>query len=56
MAPEFFQEPINYTQKVDVYALGIVIYELLVGTVPFDYQKHEESITQVKNGNILSNF
>jgi len=47
-APEIFTEP-SYTESVDVYAIGVTIFELLYGDVPwFWYDKvHEISNPQL---------
>ena len=38
MAPELFMDPLEYDNKVDIYALGILAYELLIGQPPFGYE------------------
>jgi hypothetical protein len=38
MAPEQLRGETNITQKVDLYSLGCVMYELLTGRLPFDGQ------------------
>lgn len=35
MAPEMIQQRRNYTNKVDVYSFGIVLWELITGNLPF---------------------
>ena len=35
MAPELWAEELNYDCKVDIWAIGVVFYEMLFGTVPF---------------------
>jgi serine/threonine protein kinase len=36
MAPEMFDEEGKITEKVDVYAFGMVMYEITTGMIPFD--------------------
>ena len=42
MAPEVGRG--NYGREIDVYALGIILYELLTGTVPFDGESSHEIV------------
>ena len=34
MAPEFFYNVVKYNEKIDIYALGVILYEMLVGVMP----------------------
>ncbi|ETW08351.1 CAMK protein kinase [Aphanomyces invadans] len=36
MAPEVFNKDVPYTSKVDIWALGVCVYVLLTGHVPFE--------------------
>ncbi|KAA6387141.1 MAG: putative Serine/Threonine kinase domain protein [Streblomastix strix] len=42
MAPELFQRPIRQTQKVDMYAIGIILYRLVIHEYPLHYSRFEE--------------
>ena len=40
MAPEIIQKK-GYDNKVDVWAIGIIVYEMLCGLPPFDVESGE---------------
>ncbi len=44
MAPEIGQG--NYGRQIDIYALGIILYELLQGNIPFDGESDAEILTK----------
>lgn len=46
MAPELFQESV-YTNKVDVYSYGIMLWEMLSGNVPYKGKKPAEVMQSV---------
>jgi tRNA A-37 threonylcarbamoyl transferase component Bud32 len=39
MAPEMMESNSSYTEKVDVWSFGMVLYELATNTIPYDYCK-----------------
>ena len=43
MAPEMIQEK-PYDYKVDIWALGILLFELIQGTAPFRGEKGQDVI------------
>lgn len=42
-----------YTEKLDIYSLGVIYYELLVGTPPFMGRNVEELKRKLKDGNYV---
>jgi serine/threonine protein kinase len=48
-APELFEGK-PYTEKVDIWALGITMYAALSGTFPFSVSKREEMRTLIVSG------
>ena len=44
MAPEIGRG--NYGRQIDIYALGIILYELLIGDIPFDGESDAEILTK----------
>lgn len=49
IAPEIFIGE-GYTKSVDYYALGILIYEMLVGLPPFPMDNNPDVIAKIKSG------
>ena len=43
-------EPVDH--RADIYALGIVFYEMLTGTLPFTGESHEELLAQRVTGHV----
>lgn len=44
-APEMFES--SYTNKVDIWAIGVVAYELLHGKLPFSHENVAETIREI---------
>jgi serine/threonine-protein kinase len=47
MAPEQARGDRDVDQRVDVYALGVIVYEALSGTRPFDGTSYNETLFQI---------
>lgn len=50
MAPEQIADPTKVDPKVDIYSLGVVLYELVVGQKPFQGGFSPETISKVSRG------
>ena len=48
MAPEQLTE--KYDTKVDVWALGVIMYQMLFGNTPFTGKDEEELTKNLRNG------
>ena len=42
MAPELFSDGAEVSKEADMYAFGMVVYEVVTGTRPFGYRRHLE--------------
>lgn len=52
MAPELLSTSSNYTSKIDVYAYGILLWELATGQTPYTGMDSRQIINQVLNNDI----
>ena len=49
MSPEQIVDSKHIDRRSDVYALGVLFYEMLTGVHPHDYQSEPELIDKIKN-------
>jgi serine/threonine protein kinase len=47
IAPEIFKYK-NYTPKVDIFSLGVVLYSLCFGKMPFYSERQEDTLARNK--------
>ena len=47
-APEMFLGG-GYTEKVDSWAVGVSLYQLITGVTPFESEYHSETIDNILN-------
>ncbi len=51
MAPEIVTDT-AYDYKIDIWSLGVLLYEMLHGTAPFKGKEYKEIASNIKNGSI----
>ena len=49
MSPEQITDSKNIDKRSDLYTLGVILYEMLTGSFPYDFQFQPELIEKIKN-------
>ncbi len=48
MAPEMIARQEGYSYEVDLWAVGVIIYTLLVGKTPFESESKEKAFSKIR--------
>ena len=52
MAPEIIKND-KYSNKADIWSLGVIFYELLTGETPYKVKKYDELVSSIKNKDVI---
>lgn len=55
MAPEILKGS-SYCEKVDIWSLGVLLFEILQGGLPFKGKSQIEKVRKINNNSIEYNF
>ena len=53
MPPEQFENSSAVDNRADIYALGVMLYEMVTGTKPYPSEFTQENITRIKRGKYI---
>ncbi|MCR5062784.1 MAG: serine/threonine protein kinase [Treponema sp.] len=53
MPPEQFEDSANVDERADIYALGVMLYEMITGTKPYKTGSLTESLANAKKGKYI---